>query len=112
MECGNFYTFELAPTVSCAREDYSKHFKEIPFLKEVIQADRSAVISKTTQSEEGGRFFKEQNIYMIVQSGIDFTQNLPFNFKWMTLGQILFFMQFNNFVNIDARSIISGIKLT
>lgn len=112
MECGNFDTFELAPTVSCAREDYSKHIKEIPFLKEVIQADRSAVISKTTQSEEGGRFFKEQNIYMIVQSGIDFTQNLPFNFKWMTLGQILFFMQFNNFVNIDARSIISGIKLT
>ena len=112
MECGNFDTFELAPTVSCARKDYSNSFEAIPFLKEVFKADKSTTVSRSVQSEEGGRFFRDQNINMIVDCGPDFSPSLPSNFKWMTLGQLLFFMKFNNYVNIDARSIISGIKFS
>jgi len=112
MECGNFDTFELAPTVSCAKPDYAKYAGAIPFLKEVIDANQAAVVSRTLQSEEGGRFFKDQNVNMIIDGGLDFSLSLPPNFKWMTLGQILFFMKFNNYVNIDARSIISGIRFS
>ncbi|MPN50659.1 hypothetical protein SDC9_198291 [bioreactor metagenome] len=62
------------------------------------------------QSEEGGRFYHEQNRNMIVEAGDDFPDELPERYTWMTLGQINEFMRYNNFLNIQARSILAAIK--
>ena len=62
------------------------------------------------QSEEGGRFFREQNRNMIVEAGKDLPQELPEHYTWMTLHQINHFLKFNNYLNIQARSILSAIK--
>jgi oxidase EvaA len=62
------------------------------------------------QSEEGGRFYYEQNKNVLVLEGAEFDPELPENYCWMSLGQILNFLQFNNYFNIAARSLISAIS--
>ena len=60
------------------------------------------------QSEEGGRFYREQNRnVIIVDNEIDL--KLPENFIWMTLNQINKFVKHNNYVNIQSRSLVSTI---
>jgi oxidase EvaA len=62
------------------------------------------------QSEEGGRFYREQNLNMIVEAPENFPVDVPENFCWMTLAQIYKFIQFNNYLNIQSRSLLSVIS--
>jgi oxidase EvaA len=58
-------------------------------------------------SEEGGRFYKNQNRNIIVEVSEDFDMDVPKNYKWLTLNQLMKFMEYNNNVNIEARSLLS-----
>ncbi len=111
MECGNYDVVEFAPTVQCLTGNY-RHSKigSIPFLEYVLSAGKEKIIFDTFQSEEGGRFFKEQNRNMIVLAGNELSVDLPPNFIWMTLNQLNVFLKFNNYLNIQARSLISAIN--
>ena len=68
------------------------------------------IIFDSFQSEEGGRFFKEQNrnVLCLINEKLEF--QIPKNFIWMTLNQLFFFIRHNNYVNIQARSLISAIS--
>ena len=111
MECGNYDVVEFAPTVQCLTGNY-RHSKigSIPFLEYVLSAGKEKIIFDTFQSEEGGRFFKEQNRNMIVLAGNELSVDLPPNFIWMTLNQLNVFLKFNNYLNIQARSLIAAIN--
>lgn len=111
LECGNFDVMELAPTVQCLT---GKLFEEgvanSPFAEYVLNAPKKQIVFDAIQSEEGGRFFKEQNRNMIVEVGDDFPLELPERYTWMTLRQMYKFLRFNNYLNIQARSLISAIS--
>jgi oxidase EvaA len=107
LECGNFDIFELAPTVQCLTGGYTGKSAAPPFLNYVLNAEEKQILFDILQSEEGGRFFREQNRNLLVIAGDDFDENVPDNFIWMTLGQINNFLKFNNYLNIQARSLIS-----
>jgi oxidase EvaA len=110
LECGNFDIIELAPTVQCITGNYKQTQKgALPFLDYVLNVNSDRIIIDTKQSEEGGRFFREQNRNMIVIAGDEISNNLPPNYIWMTLNQLYIFLKFNNFLNIQARSLISAI---
>lgn len=110
VECGNLDVLEFAPTVQCLTGNYRDTKKgALPFLDDVLNAKPHQVKFDTLQSEEGGRFFREQNRNLIVEVGDDFSQTLPDNYIWMTLAQLKMFLKFNNYLNIQARSLISGI---
>ncbi len=111
LECGNHDIIELAPTVQCLTGNY-RHVKEnnLPFLNYVLNAKPSQIVFDTLQSEEGGRFFREQNRNLIVLAGDDLPGDLPEKFIWMTLGQLHTFLKFNNYLNIQARSLIASIS--
>ena len=83
----------------------------MPFINEVLHAKENQIWHKSYQSEEGGRFYHEQNLNMIVEVGDDFSIEVPKNYCWMTLDQLNNFMRFNNYLNIGARSLISLISL-
>jgi len=102
----------LAPTVQCLTGNYRKGQNEydVMFLDEVINASQEQIWYSTYQSEEGGRFFKEQNKNMIIEKGDDFQVELPQNYIWMTLNQLKVFIKYNNYLNIAARSLIAAIK--
>ena len=111
LECGNFDVIELAPTVQCLTGNvYAENIVKPAFADYVLNTPKNQVVFDTLQSEEGGRFFKEQNRNMIIEVGEDFPLDLPERYTWMTLRQIHKFLRFNNYLNIQARSLISALS--
>lgn len=111
LECGNFDVMELAPTVQCLTGNIPTDPQQQPeFYQYVMNARQEQIVFDTLQSEEGGRFFKEQNRNIMIEAGDDFPLEIPERFTWMTLRQIYKFLRFNNYLNIQARSLISAIS--
>lgn len=113
LEAGNFDIVELAPTVQCLTGNYRTGRNEysIKYINDVLDAPRSRVLFDTMQSEEGGRFFHEQNRNMIVEVDESFPLEVDEKYCWMTLNQMLRFIEFNNYLNIAARSLLAAITL-
>ena len=49
---------------------------------------------------------------MIIEAKDDFSIEVPEMFTWLTLNQLNYFLKFNNYLNIQARSLISAINFT
>ena len=110
VECGNLDILEFAPTVQCLTGNYRGTKKRaLPFLDDVLNAKPHQVKFDTLQSEEGGRFFREQNRNMLIEVGDNFKETMPENYIWMTLAQLKMFLKFNNYLNIQTRCLISVI---
>ncbi|HYK74374.1 MAG TPA: NDP-hexose 2,3-dehydratase family protein, partial [Pseudoneobacillus sp.] len=74
--------------------------------------ERTNIVNTSLLSEEGGRFYHEQNLYLIIQADEDFNSiNVNNEYFWVTLGQLNYFIQSDNFVNIQARNLFTLIKL-
>jgi oxidase EvaA len=111
LESGNFDILEMAPTVQCLTGSYTSNESliSLPFLEYVLTA-KANILFDAIQSEEGGRFYREQNRNMIILADDSFKTKVPENYIWMTLNQIKAFIRFNNYLNIQARSLISAIS--
>ena len=109
LEVGNLDIVELAPTVQCITGDYREGKSEyvVPFLDYVLQVNAEQIKYEVLLSEEGGRFYKNQNRNMIIEVDDDFNLDIPQNYNWFTLNQLMKFMEYNNNVNIEARSLLS-----
>ena len=75
----------------------------------VLHAKKEQKLIDNYQSEEGGRFYKEQNKNLLIIAGDEISEDLPKNYKWMTLHQLYTFLKFNNYLNIQSRSLIASI---
>lgn len=110
VEAGNFDILELAPTVQCLTGNYrsGQNEYEVPLIDYVLNARPEQTVHRSMQSEEGGRFYQEQNLNIVVEAGADFSEHkLPKNFIWMTAKQLMEFTRYNNYLNIQARSLLS-----
>lgn len=111
VEPGNFDTLEMAPTVQCITDNYVGQNNQ-PFVDYVLHARPELIKVDTLQSEEGGRFFQEQNRNLIIEADEQFpVNNLPENYIWVSFRQLMLFLQFNNYLNIQSRSLISLIRM-
>ena len=111
VECGNFDVVEFAPTIQCLTGDFRQVPNPPPFVRLFVDgAIKGCVLFDTKQSEEGGRFYHEQNrnVIVLLDEGVDL--DVPENFLWLTLGQIKEFLRFNNYLNIQVRSLISALR--
>lgn len=109
VESGNFDVVEMAPTVQCITGSYLNS-SDVPYLDYVLKASPGQIRSDTLQSEEGGRFYREQNRNLIIEADENFAIESPANYKWVSLHQMTIFLKFNNYLNIQSRSLISAIK--
>lgn len=111
VECGNFDVVEFAPTIQCLTGSWTNPQGYVPdFLQEFLSGEVvERVIFDTKQSEEGGRFYHEQNrnVICLVNDRVPDVPNE--RFAWLTLGQIKEFLRFNNYLNIQVRSLISAL---
>jgi len=89
----------------CDNQKYSE--ENLPFIN-FVREKKGEIIHDSFQSEEGGRFYKEQNRNMIILAN-DTSEELPEKFIWMTLYQLNYFIKFSNILNIQARNLISVI---
>lgn len=112
LECGNFDVIEFAPTVQCLTDNYktSNSLKDLPFLNYVLNTKKENIIFDTYQSEEGGRFYREQNRSLVIFADDNFPEELPENYIWITYSQMQTFMKHNNYINIQARSLLSALS--
>lgn len=111
LECGNFDVMELAPTVQMLTGNMRHADSIVPdFAEYVINAPKEQILIDALQSEEGGRFYHEQNRNLLIEVGDEFPLEVPERYTWMTLKQIYTFLRFNNYLNIQARSILSALN--
>lgn len=110
LECGNHDIVEFAPTVQCLTGNYRQTKSgSLPFLEEVLATPPERIVFDSLQSEEGGRFYQEQNRNLIVIAGDELSDELPPRYIWMTLNQLQTFIRFNNYLNVQARSLIAAL---
>jgi oxidase EvaA len=113
LEAGNFDIVEMAPTVQCITGNYRNAAPKDrpPFVDFVLNARSEEIKYSTYQSEEGGRFYREQNKNLIVEVDDSFPLQVPENYAWLTLNQLKQFIKYNNYLNIQARSLLASICL-
>ena len=106
LESGVMDLLEISPTVQCITGNYS--YKMLPkFVDEMIHRKNLETIIDVYQSEEGGRFYKESNQNIILLAGASFQVEEDQDFIWMTMSQLKQFIKFNNFLNVEARSLLA-----
>jgi oxidase EvaA len=113
VEAGTLDVVEMAPTLQYtpANYDASRH-DSLPAFADVVRGMRPDQIRHDSlQSEEGGRFYHDQNRYVIAEADPDQIGEIPANFCWMTLKQMKEMIRFNNCFNVEARSLLACLGL-
>ncbi|RJP76716.1 MAG: NDP-hexose 2,3-dehydratase [Candidatus Zixiibacteriota bacterium] len=109
LESGNIDLLGMAPTVQCITGSYDTPNLP-PYVAEMLQPQRSRVVFDTLQSEEGGRFFREENRNLLLLADESFPLETPPRYLWVSLRQLKQFLEFNNFLNVEARSLLALIQ--
>lgn len=105
-EVGNFDTAELGPTVFREPVD-NEDLDEISKLFFQQLQDKHGVISDGLFSEEGGRFYHEQNRNIILLTEFIPQRELPPGYFWMSYASLNALVQVNNCLNIQLRNLLS-----
>jgi len=111
MEPGNVNLLQLSPTVQATKSNFMQvhNGKSTQFLEYFVNPKKINLLIDQLQSEQGGRFLRKRNRNMIVELDDNDIINVPENFVWLTLGEIKKCLAIENFVNMDARSVLSTI---
>ena len=111
VECGNLDLVEMAPTVQTLIGDYrDSELGQIPYLS-ALNSNKFNVIFDVFQSEEGGRFYEEQNRNILLFCENIYNEPVPKDFFWMSLTLVESLIKHNNIFNIQSRSILSMLNL-
>jgi oxidase EvaA len=109
IEPGNINFVQLSPTLQATKSNYTQaHQGKSPaYLDYFVNAKPSQILLDQLQSEQGARFLRKRNRNIIIKIEEDI--ELLENFVWLTLAQIKKLMKVDNLVNMDTRTVISGI---
>ena len=112
IEPGNINCVQISPTIQATKSNFTRaHGGKLPlYFKYFENSSNYTVIYDQIQSEQASRFYKKRNRNMIME--VDEEIPLYANFKWMTLGQIKKLMEIDNLVNMDTRTVLSGIPVS
>lgn len=111
VEPGNLDCVEMAPTIQWTPSNYSLARPEAmpPFIEFLRGTPK--IQYDTLQSEEGGRFYHDQNRYLVIELEQELVLELPINYIWMSIRQMKEFIRFNNYFNIEARGLLACLSL-
>jgi oxidase EvaA len=106
-EMGCFDSAELGPIVQLEPSNEKNTLNDIETLFFDKLEKEEGVLKKIILSEEGGRFYHEQNQNVIIEINKDEIKELPKDFFWMTYADLNKIIQFNNCVNIQLRNLLT-----
>ena len=106
LEPGNSETAQLTVTVQTPPQARQAEAAN-PFLAVLGDWRASGTHIRTSQSEEGGRFYRDINDYSIVEIPADRNLEIPGDFQWASLGQIKALMRQPGIFTNEARSNLS-----
>jgi len=96
---------EMGPTVQCSPDNYRDALP--PFLGQVLDAPPERILFDAVQTEEGGRFYRAENRYLLVEAGDDVPDEEPDEFCWVTIAQLTELQRHSFYVNVEARSLVA-----
>lgn len=110
-EAGCFDGIELAPTVQLEPSEEKSDYDPITlfFLKKMQQP--SCMRNNVILSEEGGRFYQEQNKNIIIEVQKDEIPVLPQGYFWADYNTLNNMIQYNNTLNIQLRNLLSLLEI-
>ena len=109
IEPGNVNNVQLSPTIQATRSNYKRvHEGKSPAYLDYFKDRKGTVLIDQLQSEQGARFFRKRNRNIIIE--VDDDVEVLEDFMWVTLGQIKELLKIDNLVNMDTRTVISGIS--
>lgn len=105
-EIGCFDEVELAPTLQMeAIHNEELDCVEKAFL-DALKNEKNIVFDHML-SEEGGRFYHEQNRNLLVMQEQNFNFELPREYMWLDYKTLNYLVQHNNILNIQLRNLLS-----
>lgn len=105
-ELGCFDKMELGPTVQIDGKERENDPVEAAFFE--LCKKQGAVECDVMLSEEGGRFFHEQNRNIILRADEPFA--VPQGYFWTSFGTLNLLTQVNNCLNIQLRNLLSLLR--
>ena len=110
-EIGSFDKVEIGPTIQWEPSHYLYNDNEIEkvFRKKIEMNE--GIINDVVLSEEGGRFYHEQNRNIIINLENDEHLELSDDYLWVDYGTLNYLVQVNNCLNIQLRNLLSIIKM-
>lgn len=112
IEPGNVNCVQISPTIQATKSNFTRaHGGNLPLYFDWFENAHAngTVIYDQIQSEQGSRFAGKRNRNIILLTDKDVP--LHPNYKWMTLGQIKTLMKQDNLVNMDTRTVLSGLNI-
>jgi oxidase EvaA len=110
-EIGTFDGVELGPTVQWEPTHYLYNDNEVDKIFRKIVEMRQGILCDVVLSEEGGRFYHEQNRNIIIEVGEDVLDILPDGYLWTDYSALNYLVQVNNCLNIQLRNLLSLLKI-
>ncbi|MDO4965263.1 MAG: NDP-hexose 2,3-dehydratase family protein [Lachnospiraceae bacterium] len=109
-EIGCFDNIEIGPTVQ--REPYSKEEPDVveKLFNEKLLAKKDIIVD-TILSEEGGRFYQEENRNVIISVDKNELKDLPDGYILSDYGTLNILTQVNNCLNIQLRNLLSLLEI-
>lgn len=108
-EIGCFDKIELGPTVQ--REYvHNSQLNEVDRLFDDKLKRKEGVVFDTLLSEEGGRFYHEQNRNVIMRISEEDLTKLPEGYFWVDYKTLNMLVQVNNCLNIQLRNLLSVLE--
>lgn len=110
-EMGCFDVAELGPIVQLepVNKRNSLNFVEKLFLEKLN--NNEGILKNVLLSEEGGRFYHEQNQNVMIEIKPDELKELPEGFYWVDFATLNHMIQFNNCVNIQLRNLMALVDM-
>ena len=111
MEPGVWNLIELGPTVQWLPGAPTDDDQTPFMLDELMTGAAGTVRHRSTQCEEGGRFYRYATENIVVE--LDEADDRPVSphHAWVTLGQLNTLIRYGNHLNIEARSVLACLDL-
>lgn len=110
-EIGCFDKVEIGPSVQLGPLSNNEDNAVINLFKQKEHLNNDEIYFNGLFSEEGGRFYHEQNRNMLIEISVDQLPILPEGFFWADYQTLNILIQFNNCLNIQLRNLLSMLDL-
>lgn len=110
-EAGCFDGMELAPSVQLEAGTPESEYDEITRFFFDCMKDESCIRNNVVLSEEGGRFYCEQNRNIVLRVNSEKAPTLPDGYFWADYRTLNEMVQYNNVLNIQLRNLLSLLEI-
>lgn len=110
-EIGSFDKAEIGPSVQWEPSHYLYNDNDVEKLFRRKYESKHGLMINVILSEEGGRFYHEQNNNVILEINADELKETPIDYIWVSYATLNYLVQVNNCLNIQLRNLLSLLKI-